>query len=373
MDFQLNDEQTAVRELAERILGDRLPPERLREIEASDDWFAADVWDELAKAGLLGIPLPEDVGGGGLGILEACLVAEQVGRRVAPVPYLSSTAAALTVARHGDDEQRKRLLPGVADGSTVLSIGLHEHIDPVMLDVPTTAATQDGDGWRLDGAPAFVHAAGRASRVLVPARVGERDVGAFLVDPSDPGVTLVQNTAVNGEPVWTLHLDGAAVGSDDVLADGAAAIRFAHDHLVALLCAAQTGVCEEALALTARYVSEREQFGSKLGTFQAVAQRAADSYIDTEAIRLTSLQAAWRLSEGIDASDELLIAKFWAAEGAQRVVHAAQHLHGGVGMDTDHAVHRYFRWAKVLELTLGGASASLRQLGASLAARPVTA
>ena len=137
--------------------------------------------------------------------------------------------------------------------------------------------------------------------------------------------------------------------------------------MMAAVCATQTGVCEEALAITARYVSEREQFGSKLGTFQAVGQRVADAYIDTEAIRLTSLQATWRLSEGLDAHDELMTAKFWAAEGAQRVVHAAQHLHGGIGMDLDYPIHRYFLWAKELELTLGGATAQLLRLGASIA------
>jgi len=97
----------------------------------------------------------------------------------------------------------------------------------------------------------------------------------------------------------------------------------------------------------------------------------ADAYIDTEAIRLTAVQAIWRLSEGLEADDELMTAKFWAAEGAQRVVHAAQHLHGGIGVDLDYPIHRYFRWAKVLELTLGGATPSLQRLGASLAAQPV--
>ena len=109
---------------------------------------------------------------------------------------------------------------------------------------------------------------------------------------------------------------------------------------------------------------EREQFGTKLGTFQAVGHRIADAYIDTEAIRLTALQAIWRLDRGARRPhDELMVAKFWAAEGAQRVVHAAQHLHGGIGVDLDYPIHRYFRWAKVLELTLGGASPSLLRLG----------
>jgi alkylation response protein AidB-like acyl-CoA dehydrogenase len=144
-------------------------------------------------------------------------------------------------------------------------------------------------------------------------------------------------------------------------------VSFIVERATAGLCSTEVGVCEAALRLTASYVSEREQFGAKIGTFQAVAQRIADAYIDTEAIRLTALQAAWRLSEGLDAADELAIAKFWAADGGHRVVHAAQHLHGGIGMDTDYPVHRYYRWSKVIELNLGTATEHLRRLGERIA------
>jgi len=152
--------------------------------------------------------------------------------------------------------------------------------------------------------------------------------------------------------------------------EGGEIVTWVTNRLIAAICSMQTGVCEEAVAITARYVSTREQFGSKLGTFQAVGHRIADAYIDTEGIRLTAMQAVWRLEAGVDADDELMVAKYWAAEGAQRVVHAAQHLHGGIGMDLDYPIHRYFRWAKVLELTLGGSGPSLRTLGASLLAAP---
>jgi alkylation response protein AidB-like acyl-CoA dehydrogenase len=220
----------------------------------------------------------------------------------------------------------------------------------------------------------FVVAADRATAILVPARTGESTATVFLVAPDAEGVTLLPEVAVSGEPQWTVRLDGVAVGPDDVLGrpdEGAAVARWTADRLTAAICATQVGVCEEALAITARYVCEREQFGTKLGTFQAVGHRIADAYIDTEAIRLTALQAIWRLDRGLPADDELMVAKFWAAEGGQRVVHAAQHLHGGIGVDLDYPIHRYFRWAKVLELTLGGASPSLLRLGASLANQPV--
>jgi alkylation response protein AidB-like acyl-CoA dehydrogenase len=371
MDFTYTDEQQAIRDLADQILGDQVTPAALRTMEQGDAWWADDVWAALATADLLGIALPEAHGGGGYGLQAACLVLEQIGRRVAPLPYLTTiVGGALPIAEFGSLAQRQAFLPGVADGSIRLSIALYETGDPGLPRVPATQAVPDGDGWRLSGGKALVVGADRAARVLIPARTGEGSVGVFLVDPHAPGITLEREVAVNGEPQFGMELVDVAVTTEDLLGDpdqGAAILAWTHDRLTAGICAVQTGVCEEALAITARYVSEREQFGAKLGTFQAVGQRVADAYIDTEAIRLTALQAIWRLDAGLDATEELLTAKFWAADGAQRVVHAAQHLHGGIGMDLDYPIHRYFRWAKVLELTLGGATPSLRDLGARLA------
>ncbi len=146
------------------------------------------------------------------------------------------------------------------------------------------------------------------------------------------------------------------VGRDELVGrvdQGTEVTAWITDLAVAGLCSVQAGVCEAALRLTARYTSERSQFNAPIATFQAVAQRMADAYIDTEAVRLTAWQAAWRLDQELPAADALAVAKFWAAHGGQRVVHAAQHLHGGIGVDTDYPVHRCFRWAKALELALG--------------------
>jgi alkylation response protein AidB-like acyl-CoA dehydrogenase len=123
--------------------------------------------------------------------------------------------------------------------------------------------------------------------------------------------------------------------------------------------------------MTAEYAKTREQFDRPIASFQAVGQRAADAYIDAEAIRLTAWQAAWRVDAGLPATAEVAVAKFWAADGGQRVVHAAQHLHGGIGVDRDYPLHRYFLWAKHLELMLGGGTSQLRTLGGLLAAEPV--
>ena len=128
------------------------------------------------------------------------------------------------------------------------------------------------------------------------------------------------------------------------------------------------GVAEEALRITAEYATTRKQFDRAIGTFQAVGQRMADAYIDTEAINLTMLQAATHLAEGQASPTEVATAKFWAAEGGSRVVHAALHVHGGISIDLDYPIHRYFLWVKQAEFTLGAATPSLRDLGRMIAA-----
>ena len=362
MDFTLNEEQQAIAELADKILGDLCPPEKLRLHEATDDPILTAAWSELAKADLVSVALPESAGGGGYGILEACMVAEKVGRHVAPVPYASTLASAIVLGELGVTDA----LAGVADGSAVLTAALSEG-GAESPEIPATSAAAGGDSWQLTGEKRFVPFAGQAAAILVPARVGEGDVALFLVDPSTSGVRIHEEDALWGLPQATVELDGASamrVGDAD-------AVTRLIEVSTALACATVTGVCEGALRITAAYVSEREQFGAKIGTFQAVAQRIADSYIDTEGVRLTTLHAAWRLGAGLLASDELHIAKWWAAEAGHRVVHAAQHLHGGVGVDVDYPIHRYFRWAKTLELQLGSASEHLRRLGQAIAAEPI--
>ncbi len=359
MDLTLNDEQQAISDLAGKILGDLCNADALRAHEQGDAPTLDAAWQALAVADLLGISLPESAGGGGYGILEAALVAEQVGRHVAPVPYSPTVAAAHVLAAHGGADH----LAGVADGSTILTVALSEGGTEISPSIPETTAERDGDGWRIDGTKHFVPWGAQAARVLVPARSADGVTDVFVVDPAAAGVTVTEESAMWGLPQATLEMagtPGTPLGAD--------AFGTLVDASTALVCATSVGVCEGAIRITAAYVSEREQFGSKIGTFQAVAHRLADAYIDTQGVRLTSLQAAWRLSNGLPAADELDIAKFWAAEAGHRVVHAAQHLHGGIGMDLDSPIHRYFRWAKVLELHTGSATERLLALGARMAA-----
>ena len=365
MDFTFTEEQETIAKVARQLFEHRATPEHLTEVEAGAVRYDAALWRELATADLLGIALPENVGGSEHGFLELALLLAEVGWSVAPVPvYATLLLGADTIARHGDEGQRQRYLPDVVTGSRLLTAGLAEprRSDPT---APATTARRDRDDWRIDGSKEMVPAAQVAHTMLVPA-VDDDGVGVFMVDLNADGVELRPVTTTNGEPHADVFLDGAVVsGRDRLNGNGAEMIESLHARALVGLCAIQLGVTERALRIAAAYTTEREQFGRPIGSFQAVQQRMADAFIDVEAIRWTMWQAAWLLGHGRRASREAGIAKFWAGEAGARVAATAQQVHGGIGIDTTYPLFRYFLWAKHNELTLGSASAQLARLGAA--------
>jgi acyl-CoA dehydrogenase len=369
VNFALTEEQTAVHDLAEQIFTGTVTVDRVKEVEASDDRIDRALWRELADANLLGIALPEEHGGSGLGLTETALVLEQQGRVVAPVPYWATVVCgALPVVAFGTPAQQQALLPGVAAGEVFLSAALAEPgvNDPT---APGTVAVADGDRWRIDGVKPAVPAGHLADRILVPATTPDGPA-VFLVDPTNPGVT--RERAVTTDRGIVAHCTFAGAPAERLGGDahrGERVLAALVDRALVGLCALQLGVCEAAVRQAAEYTSGRFQFGKPLSAFQGSQIRGADAYIDTEAIRVTMLQAAWMLDTGRAATADVLVAKWWAAEAGQRVVHHVQHLHGGMGADIEYPVHRYFLWGKQIEDTLGGASATLARLGRTLAAQ----
>ena len=279
-------------------------------------------WDELAKADLLGLCLPSEYGGGGFGIFELCLILEEQGRAGVHLPILPTVATAMTIAELGSDAEKQEWLPRVARGDAVLTAVLSE-------------------------APAIAPYGRTAAAILT---------GDGLKAATDLDLTDLDTTS--GEP--QVAVEGVTPAPDALV-----------ERWIAGLCALQAGISDKALRITAEYTSGREQFGKPIASFQAVAQRAADAYIDAQLVRLTAYQAAWRLAEGLPAHNELAVAKFWAAEAGHRVALAAQHLHGGIGVDTDYPLHTFTTWTKHIELTLGSATPSLVRLGRALAEEPV--
>ena len=369
MDLAFTDEQASLRDLAKQIFIGYCTDDRLRTLEASGAAFDPELWAELARAHLLGFGVAEDLGGNGGGIIELCLLLEQAGRAAAPVPLWGAlVGGTLPLAMYGSEEQKTRLLPDVLSGASIITPAFEEPAsrDPL---APACVARIEGDEWRIDGVKVQVPALAQASRLIVPAQAAD-GVGLFLIEPSAPGVTVTDQPNTAAEPLSQIELHGVRVVDTDVLLppDARAAFEIILDHAQVGLCALQLGLAEHALRLTAEYASGREQFGRPLASFQAVQQRAADAYVDVEAMRWTMWRAAWLLSEALPATDEVLEAKYFASEGGHRVLAAAQHLHGGIGVDMTYPLHRYTFMAKQAELTLGGATEQLAKLGDRMAA-----
>jgi 3-oxocholest-4-en-26-oyl-CoA dehydrogenase beta subunit len=371
MDFTFSEEQQAVSEAAARVFEGMATPTRVAEVEQTDSRVDDDLWAVLAKSNLLGLAVPEDHGGSGLGLIEVCLVLEQQGRAVAPVPLWATVVlGALPLARWAPPEMAARWLPGVVTGQVRLTAALTD-VSASGSQRPAVSAARREGGLALTGTARAVPQAHVADRLLVPVEDDE-GVLVVLVDPTAAGVTRERAVTTDRQVHPHVHFEATPVEDTEIVAGpgrGAEMVTWMLERARTGLCALQLGVTEEAVRRAAAYLNERHQFGRPLSTFQGTMLRAADAYIDSEAIRVTTWQAAWRLDTGRPAGEAVAVAKWWASEAGQRVVHATQHLHGGLGADIEYPIHRYFLWGKQIELMLEGPSAHLARLGASIAAR----
>jgi acyl-CoA dehydrogenase len=308
-------EQEALVGLAAEIFAGRTSNEQLAAVERSDGRWDASLWKELAEAGLLGLAVPEELGGAGLGLLEVCLLLEQQGRFLAPVPLWETLSAALLL----DGPAAKEWLPRVAAGEVRLSVS-----------------------------PAFDGSDGLVT--------GPFDA-VVLVD----GASVVLATAVEAVPVeTTTH----ALAYDIVSAESAALdvpVARVQDVVRVALSAVQLGVAEAGVREAAAHLSQREQFGRALGTFQATQQQLGDAYCDVQAMRATLGQAVFTM-----ARRDVDVATWWATDAGERIQHAVQHLHGGLGADVTYPVHRRLLWTMRTNALLGGPSRQLVRLGAAL-------
>ncbi len=373
MNFELSDEQQAIHDIASQVLSDHCSHDRLKTLATNRDLIDRKAWDALATTGVVGASLPERYGGLGLRFLSTAVALEQVGRWASPVPLLSSTVmGALPIAALGTGSQKQRWLPGLADGSMLACVALAE--DATTPSEPLTTARVHDGGYVLDGTKVLVAGGVEADIVLVPARLEDESIGVFIVRTNVDGLRITEVEVTTGQPEARFELAGVQVSSSDLLGwepdlgerlgvDGTEVVRFIEQRAVVGQCMMMAGAARAAIEMAADYTKQRHQFDRPIATFQAVSQRAGDSYIDTEAMWLTAYQAAWRLSAGLPADREIAIAKYWAAEGGFRVMHAAVHVHGGVGVDRDYPLHRHFLAARQIELTLGHAEEQLTELG----------
>lgn len=362
MDFKTTEASDDLGGLVRSITESVVTPERQKELDKQDERFDRELWAKLIDADILSTTAPESIGGGGFGALEQVSVLVALGRQLAAVPYLESTLlGAGAIAEFGSQTlQSEWAAPAIAGSKIVV---------PALDGEMGQGAVQATDSFTLTGSRAQVAYGPVADAFLVPAETAS-GIKVFLVAANDPGVAVTSLATTGHGSVAHLDLQGVSVSADRVVG-GVEVVNWLRLHSTLGRSAFQLGVVERALELTSLYAREREQFDRPIGSFQAVSSRLADGYIDNKALRLTLTQASWRVSEGLPADVEVNTAAFWAAEAGHRVAHTAVHVHGGVGIDVDHPVHRYFLAAKQTEFAVGSATGQLLQIGRELADTPV--
>lgn len=350
MDFALNEDQNALLALADQIFADHCDDAAIAGFAYSAAAYDAVLWQVLADAGLLGLGVAEDAGGSGFGLLEAGLMLERAGAALAPVPLAETLAAAQTLAECG--EVGAELLAKMMAGQAMVATA------------PKGRAERAASGWTLSGQWTAVAYGMEAEAMLVSAQDEADALALFLLPCDATGVSREAQVGADSTPLALVRAETA-----DAIYVGEAKLAQRHaDRLALLHCARQLGIAGEALRRTAAYTGQRVQFGRPIGSMQAVQQRAADGFIEVEAMRSTLWRALWAWDAGQVRAEDIAVACYWAAMGGHRVTHTAQHHHGGMGADVTYPIHRFFLAARQTASALGGAEAQLATLGAAIAA-----
>ena len=357
MDFQLNETQSMIQEGARRLLENSFQPEKARLAEASEDGFSPEIWSQMAELGWTGAALPEDVGGGGCGTLELCVLAEELGRAAASTP-LAATAgfAATALQRVSQTETTQALLSKLATSDTIITPALTEPEGRDERSVPTSVFTATGDGGTVSGTKIMVPFASVASLLLVSLSTSDGELVLVGVKRDADGVTVKRHKTLGGDPLFHVEFADVAVAADHVFARGADAadtIDAALNTATILATAEAVGNCEKMVLLGSEYAANREQFGVKIGSFQAVAHPLADMRIQTDACRLLAAETGWLLDSGEDAALEVAATKVFANEVVVEMIHAAHAVHGAIGYTMEYDLQLFTRRARAFCLSYG--------------------
>jgi len=360
MPLILTEEQTMLKEAADGFLAENAPIAHLRRLRDSKDadGISRDLWKAFGEMGFAGVIIPEAYGGSGLGAVEAGVVAEALGRTLAPSPYFgSSILAARILSDAGADELQTAWLPRIAAGEAILSLAVDEGPKHQPSRIATTAE-RSGNGFRLNGAKGFVLDGHVADALIVAARTGTGTT-LFLVDPKTSGVEIERTVMVDAHNAARVTLTDVQVDADAVIGavdDGEAALEGALNLGRACVAASLVGAGDQAFLSTVEYLRTRKQFGKAIGEFQALQHRAAHLFTELEIAKAAVLAALQRLDAGADKAElAVSVAKAKAGRVAELAVQEAVQMHGGVGMTDEYDVGLFMKRVRVLNELLGDA------------------
>ncbi|MDQ8727112.1 acyl-CoA dehydrogenase family protein [Bradyrhizobium sp. LHD-71] len=364
MALVLNEEQTLLRDSARSLISDKAPVSHFRALRDSKDkdGFSRDLWKTFSEMGFTGLLVPEEFGGSGLGCVEAGIVAEEIGHTLLPSPFLaSSVLAASALQRAGSKAQKAEYLPKIADGSAIGSLAVDEggkHRPHAI----TLKAVRSGNGFKLNGAKAFVVDGHVADILIVAARTAGADddpkgITLFLVDPRAKGVQIERTIMVDAHNAARIAFKDTEVTADNVLGEldqGSAVLDGVLNIGRAVVASEMLGAGDEAFSRTVQYLKERKQFGKLIGEFQALQHRISHLYVELEITRAAVLKALQMLDEDFDnAAPIVSVAKARAGTTGTLAVQEGLQMHGGIGMTDQFDIGLFMKRMRVCQELFG--------------------
>jgi alkylation response protein AidB-like acyl-CoA dehydrogenase len=364
--FGLNEDQVMLRTTANKFMTERFPVKFVRQLMEDPKGYPPDLWKAMAELGWMGVSIPEAYGGMGMGLPFLMVLLEQMGRVLAPVPYLETVVAAEAIVQAGSEAQKQQYLPKIASGDLIATLAVDEPDGFWEADAVVARAVRKGDGYRVSGVKLFVPYAHVAGLVVCAVRTGsgaapEEGITLLLLDPHAGGVTAKPIPAMDETyRLCELTLDGVAVPATQVLGkegEGWAILDQVRQKAAVLAAAEMVGGAERAMEMVVEYSKMRQQFGQLIGVFQAIKHRCVDMLVDVQGSRGTVYYAAWALeNQAKDAALAVSSAKAYASDTYVNATKKGLQSFGGIGFTWEHDIHLFLKRARRLEMAFGDAT-----------------
>ena len=362
MDFSFTEEQEMLRKIARDFLATECPRDSVREMIKDEKGYTAELWKKMAELGWMGLIIPEEYGGIGGSFLDIAALLEEMGRACLPGPFFSSLIGTLAILEAGNEQQKKELLPKIAQGELISTLAVSEPDVGYEVDALQCQAVAEGKEYVIDGTKLFVENAHVADLIVCASRskdsTGHEGVTLFLTEAKSPNLTCTLLETIAGDKQCQVIFKGVRVPESSILGQphrGGEYLKRLLQVAAVAKCAEMLGGAQQVIDMTVDFVKERVQFDHPIGSLQAIQHHCANMMIDLEGIRYITYLAAWKVNEGLPFGKEAAIAKAWASEAYRRISDLAHQSHGAIGFCEDHDLPLYSKRAKASEFAFGDA------------------
>jgi alkylation response protein AidB-like acyl-CoA dehydrogenase len=362
MDLRYTEEQEILKQAARDFLATECPKTLVRELERSEKGYSPDLWKKMAELGWTGLIIPEEYEGMGCAFQDLTVLLEEIGRNILPGPFPATIAATFCLLEAGSEEQKKRLLPGIARGELILTTALLEGEGTFHASGISVRATSKGNDFVVNGTKLFVDSAHVASHIICAARTKEgvapdKGITLFIVDSSSPGIKCQVMPTTSHDKLCEVRFQDVSVPAGNVLGkldEGWPVVEMMLRKGAIARCAESLGAIQTCVDMTVAYAKERSQYDRPVGAFQALQHKMADMWTAMQTSRYLVYKTAWMESNGLPCAKEASMAKAYVNEVYKDVSKWAVRLHGAIATSDDHDIPLYYRRSKAADFAFGG-------------------